>query len=256
VQPLPDSDPAGVPDSQPCLFCLQVGREPSIEHVFPGGLGLHADVVLPQGAVCEPCNNMLGRQVDEALVHLMEVRLIRGLHRVPDSKGRLLEELDLGNGTMKFSPEGGVNVVVYGDGDVQEVNPETIKVRVISRRRKSGDQWRRATRAVLKLGLNLAYLKLGADVALRDDWNPAREIIFGLPYEGYLLIAPFDIFKTPDLHGSLLFDVPGATALSQLRYGGLELLADLRPGPASPETRAWAEGRGMQVMDIAPRASA
>ena len=139
---------------------------------------------------------------------------------------------------------------------VREVDPETIKVRVISRRRKSGDQWRRATRAVLKLGLNLAYLKLGADVALRDDWNPAREIILGLPYEGYLLIAPFDIFKTPDLHGSLLFDVPGATALSQLRYGGLELLADLRPGPVSPETRAWAEGRGMQVMDIAPRASA
>ena len=34
VQPKPDSHPARVPDSQPCLFCLQAGREPSIEHVF------------------------------------------------------------------------------------------------------------------------------------------------------------------------------------------------------------------------------
>ena len=119
-------------------------------------------------------------------MHLMEVRLIRGLHRVPDSKGRLLEELDLGNGKMKFSPEGGVHVVVHGDGDVREIDPETIKVKIISRRRKSGDQWRRATRAVLKLGLNLAYLKLGADVAFSDSLergpeNHLRTAVRGLP---------------------------------------------------------------------------
>ncbi|MGO9900291.1 MAG: HNH endonuclease [Solirubrobacteraceae bacterium] len=61
-----------------CLFCKKSGRWTSVEHLFPHGLGRHTDVKLPPGAVCGRCNNTLGREVDEALIHLLAVRLTRG----------------------------------------------------------------------------------------------------------------------------------------------------------------------------------
>jgi hypothetical protein len=232
---------------------MGVDREPSIEHVIPAGFGPHADVGLPLSAVCVNCNNRLGRQVDEALVHLFEVHIIRGIHRVPEQKGRVLRHIDLRNGRLEFADDGMVHVAVHGEEGVQRKSADTLVVKLVSRRRRSGDQWRRTTRAVLKIGLGLAYYEKGPDFALHGDWHQTRRMIAGEPYRGYLLIAPFDIYARPDLEASLLFDIPGARAVSRLRFGGLELLADLCPGRAGDETRAWAAERQMQVMDIEPQ---
>jgi hypothetical protein len=199
------------------------------------------------------CNNRLGRQVDEALVHLFEVLMIRGLHRVPDHNGRLIRHIELGNGTLVFAEDGALQMTVHGQNDVRETSPDTVTVNLVSRRRRSGDQWRRASRAILKIGLGLAYLTKGPEYALHSDWHGTRRVIAGEPYRGYLLITPFDIYTPPHLEASLLFDIPGAAAVARLQFGGLELLADLCLGPARDETRAWAAERQMQVMDIAPR---
>ncbi len=48
--------------------------------------------------MCGECNNTLGRQVDEALVHLLEVRLIRGLFHVPDAGGSAVDSIPLTDG--------------------------------------------------------------------------------------------------------------------------------------------------------------
>jgi hypothetical protein len=239
--------------TEPCLYCLRTGFEPSAEHVMPAGLGRHADVVLPRGAVCGPCNNHLGRQVDEALVHLMHVQFIRALHGVADRNGKRITELAIGNGTLRFSAESGIELLVHDDEHLTWKDAQTLSVELVSTRRKSGDQWRRATRAILKLGLALAYLAKGSGYALSSVWNPARDAIYGAPYSGYLLVGPFDVFKSPDLVAQLLFDVPGAAVVARLQFGGLELLADLMLGSASEATRAWASDNGFQVVDIEPR---
>jgi hypothetical protein len=128
-----------------CIFCGQEDGPWSIEHVIPAGLGYHADLVLPYGASCRSCNNRLGRQVDEALVHLFEVKFIRGLHRVPDRSGRLVREIDIHNGTMTFPVEGGIEIKVRRDGDLRR-RGKNLQVAVVHNRTKSGDQMRRATR--------------------------------------------------------------------------------------------------------------
>lgn len=174
-----------------CLYCLKSGRPSNVEHIVPVGLGPHADIVLPAGAVCEPCNNWLGRQVDEALVHLFEVLLIRGVFRVRDREGRTIDCLELSNGHIDFTgTEEVLNVVVDGE-HLEERDGKTLLVTLVSKRKHSGAQWRRATRAVLKIGLGLTYLQHGAPTALGHDFDPVRAAICGEPYEGYLLIGKF-----------------------------------------------------------------
>src|SRR5215216_4193597 len=127
-----------VAGDSPCLFCKRVGRSASVEHVFPAALARHADVVLPRGAVCMDCNNRLGREVDEALVHLMEVRFIRGLFRVPDHKGRTVDSLDLSNGTITFGPDGSIESTVLGDEHTRRNDAGDVVVTLKSTRRRSG----------------------------------------------------------------------------------------------------------------------
>jgi hypothetical protein len=237
---------------QRCIFCRTSNRAASLEHVVPAGLGRHSDLILPLGAVCEPCNNHLGRQIDEALVHLFEVQMIRGYHRVPDRRGRLVKEIPLRNGAMSFPDDKALEVTVHGDNDLTE-GEDTVRVSAVAKRRRSGDQWRRAARAVLKMGLCLVCYGYGHEVALEPEWNSLRAAIAGEPYESYLLIGEFDIFATPHLKASLLTDVPGMSLAAQLRFGGLDLIADLHLTPANEEMRSWAERDKYRVMDIAPR---
>jgi hypothetical protein len=242
-----------VAGDSPCLLCKRVGQVASVEHVFPAGLGSHADVVLPRGAVCVDCNNRLGREVDEALVHLMEVRFIRGLFRVPDHRGRTVDSLDLSNGTITFGPDGSIESTVFGDQHTRTNDAGNLVVTLKSTRRRSGDQWRRVARAVMKLGLNLIYLTYGSEAALDEQFDPLRDAIAGEPYEGYLLIGMFDIYTPPNLEGSLSTDLPGVPLAGALRFGGLHLIAPLSLGPAAPATREWANENSYQVMTIARR---
>lgn len=240
-----------------CLYCLERDKPPSIEHVAKAALGPHVDdLVLPKGAVCKPCNEHLGRQIDEAFVHLFEVQLILGVFRIPDRNGRTIDELPLSNGRVLFTQEEMLHIEISGSGHVRERPKNRVLVELISKRRKSADQWRRATRAILKTGLGLLYLAQGAPAALDPRHDNLRNAILGEPYEGYLLIGEFDLQRWPDLTASLLFDLPGIDIGMRLRYGGLDLIADLTLGPANDAVRSWARDNRYQVMDIAskPRA--
>lgn len=62
-----------------------------------------------------------------------------------------------------------------------------------------------------------------------------------------------ELLRSPHLHVSLLYDIPGMQTAAQLRYGGLDLIADLGLGPANGDVRGWAEQRDYQVMSIAPQ---
>jgi len=191
--------------------------------------------------------------VDEAFVHLFEVQLIRGIFRIPDRNGKTLDELPLSNGRVLFTREEMLHIEISGSGHIRERPESTVLIDLISKRRRSGDQWRRATRTVLKTGLGLVYLAHGASGALDPAHDDLRNAILGEPYEGYLLIGEFDLQRWPDLTASLLFDLPGIDIGVRLRYGGLDLIADLTPGPANDAVRSWARDNGYQAMDIAPK---
>jgi hypothetical protein len=235
------------------MYCLKAGQPSNNEHLIPLGLGPHADIILPKGAVCELCNHWLGRQVDESLVHLFEVQLIRGVFRIPDREGKTLDHLELSNGRIDFTdPEHVLKVEVSGEY-LDERDGRSLLITLISKRKNSGPQWRRATRAILKIGLGLTYLHHGAPTALGRDYDPVREAICGEPYEGYLLSGGFELLQTPHLRVSLLHDIPGVTVGAQLRYGGLDLIVDLGLGPTNSAVRRWADENGYRIMPIAPR---
>lgn len=241
-------------DARRCLYCLESGKPPSVEHIVNAALGPHAaDLVLPRGAVCKPCNSHLGRQVDEAFFHLFEIQLIRGIFRVRDRRGKTLDELPLANGRVLFTRDEMLHIEINGSGHVREADPGNLRIDMIARRQNSGDQLRRATRSLLKTGLGLSYLAYGAETALDAAYNDLRRAIFGDPYEGYLLIGEFDLQKWPDLKVGLRHDLPGIHRGVQLSYGGFEVIADLALGPANAVARDWAHENGYRIMDIAPR---
>lgn len=252
VEPLDQAPNASLGENPRCIFCLFPSDAPSLEHVVPAGFGKHLDIVLPRGATCVPCNNYLGRQVDEALVHLFEVQWIRGFHRVPDQRGRRMKSLPLKNGTISFPDNLPMKVEIYGDGHIFE-GDESIKVTVMANRQRSGDQFRRAARALMKMGLCLVCHDQGHEAALSPNWNRLRQILGGAPYDGYVLMGKFDIYKAPHVTARLRTDVPGMTAAAQLEYGGLDLMVDLEPGPANGEIREWAGLNGYRITDITPK---
>jgi hypothetical protein len=223
---------------------------PSIEHIFPAALGPHADVTLPEGAVCRRCNNWLGQQVDEALVHLVEVQLIRGRFRIPDRNGRTTDTIPLANGTLSFGPDGAIRIEQITSKPPQ-VERGDLTLLLQTTRRRSGDQWRRVARAVMKLGLNLLYSEQGAATALDPRFDGARRAILGEAYEGFLLIGAFDIFRRPDLVGSVRTDgPPGVPEAAELRFGGLHLIAPLLLGAPHLQTQKWAEQEEFALMRI------
>lgn len=232
---------------QPCLYCLGIGREPSVEHVAPVGLGSHVDIVLPRGAVCMECNTSLGREVDEALVHLPEVQMIRGVHGLRNRNGRRLGELDLRSGSLEFGPRGSVTIVA-AEERVRWIDRRTISVTLELRRRRIKDQRRRAARSILKMGLAMLYLGRGPTVALSEEWHPARRAIMGDLGVGYLLQGPYDVNRKPDFEASLRFNMPGAQAMAHLKFGGFSLMADLGLGVPNDRIRAWARENGFSVI--------
>ena len=220
--------------------------------MFPQGLGAHADVTLPFGAVCVECDNTLGRQVDEALVHLFEVLFIRGLFRVLDAAGNTVDSIPLTNGTLTFGASGEIDIKVTSGRWIEDRGNREVAATVRHSRRNSGDQWRRTARAVMKLGLNLLYSEQGPESALGADLDDIRGAVLGEPYEGFLLIGPLDFKGPPDLTGKIRTGFARIGLAARLQYGGLDLTAPLVLGPASSATATWAKSNGYDLMTISP----
>lgn len=241
----------------PCLYCLTENGEPSVEHVVPLGLGEHADIVLPADAVCAACNNWLGEQVDEPLIQLAEIRIIRGLYQVPNRKGAVVDHIELapGTGTLEFTPDGSVRFHLYVPAgeptpkyEVGETYTETI------RPARGGllSQRRRTARALIRMGLGLVYLEYGPAEALSPKFDPTRAYLLGAGQRHALLLGALDINVPPDFDVSVRRDVPGVPIAIEFRYGGWSGLTPLAlsPDPAPAELRAWADEHDWQIYEL------
>ncbi|WP_394766693.1 HNH endonuclease [uncultured Paludibaculum sp.] len=74
-----------------CLFCkVDASASTSEEHIIPESLG-NTEHKLPIGAVCDPCNNYLGRKVEQPLLESPAFRQLRRGMNVPNKRGKIPE---------------------------------------------------------------------------------------------------------------------------------------------------------------------
>ncbi|BBE15875.1 hypothetical protein AQPE_0011 [Aquipluma nitroreducens] len=72
-----------------CIFCKSEStNSKSVEHVIPESLGSKT-IVLPQGLVCDKCNNYFSNKVERPLLTHPSFRNIRAWYQVPNKKGKL-----------------------------------------------------------------------------------------------------------------------------------------------------------------------
>jgi hypothetical protein len=257
--------------SHPCLLCKQAGRRPSREHLFAAGLGRHADVTLPLGAVCVACNNKTGREVDEALVHLPDILFMRGLLGVPAGRSGRIRELAHRDGTIEFTEEGPrINFLVVAAKDdpsekelaqasgavIQELDGGEIKFTLAFDRRHYAEQVRRAARSILKSAIYIDYADRGAHSALHASWDSVRDAVLQGPRDGYALVsAPTLPERWPDLRLSITSDVPGTRQAVRFSYGTVEIITDLEMKPISSETAGWAREHQYRTFHLNPAAA-
>jgi hypothetical protein len=71
-----------------CIFCKTPSdASVSVEHIIPESLGntLH---VLPQGTVCDKCNNYLARKVEKPVLEAPMFRFLRSDRAIPNKRGK------------------------------------------------------------------------------------------------------------------------------------------------------------------------
>ena len=72
-----------------CIFCKQDSHNSaSIEHIIPESLG-NTRHVLPQGVVCDKCNNYFAREVEKPLLISQYFTHARFRNALPSKKGRI-----------------------------------------------------------------------------------------------------------------------------------------------------------------------
>lgn len=76
-----------------CIYCLQDSSSSrSIPHVAPEALGPH-DLALPVGAICDDCNQYLGRELDSVLMTHPVIALFVQFLGIHGKRGRPRQQL-------------------------------------------------------------------------------------------------------------------------------------------------------------------
>jgi len=73
-----------------CLFCKNPSdSSKSVEHILPESLG-NTTLVLPNGIVCDGCNNYFSRKIEAPFLNAPAVRALRAWQSIPTKRGRLV----------------------------------------------------------------------------------------------------------------------------------------------------------------------
>lgn len=159
-----------------CIFCLgSSGPFSSEEHVIPEGLG-NKGIVLPRGLVCDPCNNGILANLDDALISLPFVRTAMLFNGVAGKKNKPPKAVRGLRGMKASRRRGRGHVVVRQDGS--ELQPDEdgkvefeFEVPPIGHHRLE-----LVYRALFKQVLGLLYLEFG-EASLR--LHPVRRLVLG-----------------------------------------------------------------------------
>lgn len=196
-------------ETRGCIFCRQGdGGFHAKEHVFPHSMG-NTDIILPNGVVCDRCNNGTLSQLDHAICEFPAVKLRRTMLGIPSKAGTVP--------ATKFS-EGTITHV--GPASLQFVESQT-RYPMLREVERHGDlvklefNWsggRRLTprytselsRALLKSAFECAWFDFH-EAILEPRFDHVRAAVLGQPRDGFLAVG----HRGDPNHnvGSLTYDV-------------------------------------------------
>lgn len=239
-----------------CLYCLANDESFTKEgHVVQRAFGRAADkCILRLGAVCDPCNFFLGRQVDSRFTRRYDISLIRGLEGWP-GRGATVKEIECREPTarrdMEIKP--GVRLALFVNEFV-ETPDGGFRARV--RPRRPEPEGALTLRALWKIALGVMYGYLGPQFALDPQWDALREAILGGPFSGYLIQAPFRAVINGELNINIEPQTPEWPSAVTFHVGGVVLAAPLVPDTTPPDDDQMkelrSEGWTLMTTDDAP----
>jgi hypothetical protein len=205
-----------------CLYGLSSeGPFTGEEHAIPAAFGSNTVAyVLECGAVCDPCNHFLGRQVDSAFTGRFDIRLTRALEGARGRGGIIhivegrpphsaIIDVNLGEGSVRMHA---AKVQDDENGTFFEIRPKD---------REPTDIVSRSARALWKMALAAIWREDPAR-ALDPQWDPIRCAVLGHLFSGYLLSRQFMAIRTGRLDLAVDIEHPQRPLAVHFRYGGVE----------------------------------
>lgn len=239
-------------DKRGCLYCLgNDGPFTGQEHAIPAGFGANtADFVLAPGAVCDPCNHFLGRQVDGPFLGRFDMRLARALEGAKGRGGVIdmiegrpphtaLLDIDVGDGHVRMHA---AELQDDENGTFFEIRPKD---------RDPADIVKRSVRALWKMAL-ANICREDPERALDAKWDPIRGAVLGHDFKGYLLSRQFMAIRTQRLDLAVDITDPQQPLGVHFRYGGVELAVPLLPGRQISQEEVAANGFEVQLTTERP----
>ena len=175
-----------------CLFCRRSdGGFTTIEHIVPESLG-NTGLVLPNGVVCDRCNNGPLSVLDKALCDFMPLRARQIMLGVPAKSGEV-PSLRFSNGTMTHgAPHNLVINTTSGRPTIRETSRVgdrvELQIKFGGGRRLNGRYASELSRALLKAALEAAWLDHG-ERTFDAGFDHVREAVLGVPRDGFFAVA-------------------------------------------------------------------
>lgn len=235
-----------------CLYCLrQDGPFQRVEHVVPRRLGPKTDrYVLEPGAVCDPCNHWLGRQVDAPFTSRFDITVHRALEGLSDRQGRVPAVIQGRDATCRLDLEiSGGQVAIFA-ARADETHDGGLDIEIRPQERDPPDIAARTMRALWKIALGCAWGTTGRDFALDPRWDDLRRVVLGAPFRGYVLQAPFEARVTRRLDVNVAFNSPDRPDAITFEMGGVRLAAPLAAGTSITLATAKKEGWDVHATDV------
>jgi HNH endonuclease len=199
-----------------CLFCRESnGGFTTEEHTLPESLG-NTEVVLPNGVVCDRCNNGVLSDLDQALGDFMPLRFRRTTIGVPTKAGKV-PVTRFAKGTVAnqgIDPKTGEPRLFFSINNKSDTTTFRttplgggrvhINFSLTGGRRMTPRYASELSRALLKTSFECAWLDHG-EAMLEPEYDHVRKVVLGEPRDGYLLMPRR---ADPDHYGLELTYIP------------------------------------------------
>lgn len=175
-----------------CLVCRRSdGGFQSQEHIFPESIG-NRELILPNGVVCDRCNNGALSVLDQTICEFLPVMVRRTMLGVP-SKAGPVPVTRLTTGIVEHTGPASIRFVAHDGAEmVRETARSGDQVRLEfdmkGGRRMTPRYGSDLSRALLKAALELSWLDHGATI-LEPQFDHLRAAVLGEPRNGFFAVS-------------------------------------------------------------------
>jgi hypothetical protein len=200
---LVECEPPARVETPRCIYCLSDdGSFTSVEHVLPEAMG-NQEVVLPQGVVCDRCNNETLSRLDQYFIEQDAIKLLivffvpltkKG--RYPTASNQQFTIARIGPRELQFTPHG----IPSRDLEALEANGE-MSLNVLPKRPFEPVEF---ARSLFKFALGLVAHHCGHAAALHSRYDEARQFVMGGPPVPTYLVLGSHCTPTSESEGALV----------------------------------------------------